>query len=386
MLPLPALLIRFEIEKAGGAYSLECYGKLFAALDKHDLDSTVLFDGDTRATLEGRENVNMIAIQCADYAKLESLKTKLEGNAALMDLTARPAFTLTRGGSSEPLVLAGNYSNGAFDGGGWPAAAFKDVEKRRASETAIAPAAQESRDAKETPAPAAAPQPAAAQPIAAQPAAAAPAATVNPQAAAIQPAPADPAKAAKSKRTLMLALAAVLAAAWCALACLYLPGAFKTSPVNYSASQLAAELPNAVVEACRRTGRSNAYIEALLQCCEFPDAEELESMIGTANTEENKGKPYQFEYSFRVPIIYGEELTSVKVSGADSAETNAQRIKSALKYGETDEIYMMCLVDYDGIYFEPTLVKEAVADTNLYIEEAFGVSLESAGASAEEEA
>lgn len=437
MLPMPTLLIRFNIEKAGGAYGMACYERLFTALTADELEGVVLFDGDSSATLAGRENVNVIGVVCGDINRLEAMRKKLEADSEFMEYTASEPFILQSAGSSEPLVLAGNFSGGELSGGGWGAAALKAVKERRAKAAEAASQAPEqavTETAPDTAAQAAA-EPASAQETQAAPLSAAPETVhepstdtgspfsggntaaqtpqspqsspfsggsapaqtnaqpqaqtnAQPQAAPSAPsakapkapkAPPDPAKTAKTKRTLTLAGAVALALAWCAALCLLAPGAFKSSPVNYNSKKLSEAMPAAVIEACRRTGRSNEYIEAIVESCDFPDASELESMIGPRG-KEDEGKPYIFTFELEVP-----DLVSLDEDAFDSDASpskNLPEFKAQLADADATDYSVECLVDYDGIFFSPTQIKKLVDEGNYYLEDIF--DLKQADAEAED--
>ncbi len=65
MLPqLPGLGIRFDIGKIESAgYGLECWKVIWRAVEPEKVGITHWFEGDSAATLEGRENVYCIAVQ-----------------------------------------------------------------------------------------------------------------------------------------------------------------------------------------------------------------------------------------------------------------------------------------------------------------------------------
>jgi hypothetical protein len=137
MLPgIPTLGIRFDIEKVGGgSYGFEAWKIFWGAIDPAEICSSNLFEGDTNATLTGRENVFCIAIQGAETAPLARIKAVLSQEQKFIEVAARPMFAEGNACALEPLPDAGRIdSTGSLVGTAYESrAALNSVEKERAA-------------------------------------------------------------------------------------------------------------------------------------------------------------------------------------------------------------------------------------------------------------
>jgi hypothetical protein len=105
---LPTLTIRFEIDKAGGGYyGLTCWKTFWQAVDPANIGGVSLFEGDSDATLNGRERVFLIGVQTIEPSTLSVLKQALSSSEAFIRVAATPMFLEEPGGQGEPLVKAG---------------------------------------------------------------------------------------------------------------------------------------------------------------------------------------------------------------------------------------------------------------------------------------
>lgn len=88
MMPnMPALGIRFNINNVGsGFYGIECWKVFWRAVDIQKLSGALLFDGDTNATLCGREYVYCIAVQCNQQRVLDDIRASLEKSTNFVKL------------------------------------------------------------------------------------------------------------------------------------------------------------------------------------------------------------------------------------------------------------------------------------------------------------
>lgn len=109
MIPnMPTLGIRFDIGKIESAdYGTECWKAFWRAVDIQKLAGSVLFEGDTLATLHGRENVYCIAVQSGDRTSLDHVRAALEQDTGFQKLAAAPKLVEDSGVIGEPLPEAG---------------------------------------------------------------------------------------------------------------------------------------------------------------------------------------------------------------------------------------------------------------------------------------
>jgi hypothetical protein len=113
---IPALGIRFDIEKlGGGTYGHAAWQVLWKTVKPSDFrPGTLFFDGDTRATLNGTEYVFCIVIQ-SDKSTLDNIKSKFESSSEYSGVAANPKFRQGAEVTSEPFPDSGVIeSNGSM--------------------------------------------------------------------------------------------------------------------------------------------------------------------------------------------------------------------------------------------------------------------------------
>jgi hypothetical protein len=122
MQDLPTLGIRFDIDKVlveeDTSYGRHCWKVVWRAVDAACLRGreVMLFDGDTRKTLQGGQtNVFCTAMQCSDATVFDGVRTALEGSEHFCKLAASPMFLENADVVGEPLMFMGAIgSNGKF--------------------------------------------------------------------------------------------------------------------------------------------------------------------------------------------------------------------------------------------------------------------------------
>ena len=109
MMPgIPTLGVRFDIQRLGGSlYGLEAWKIFWSAVDPEKIRSSNLFEGDTDATLKGRENVFCVAIRCLDNKNIDTIKAALRNNDKFLQVAASPIFAEGVACISEPLCDSG---------------------------------------------------------------------------------------------------------------------------------------------------------------------------------------------------------------------------------------------------------------------------------------
>jgi hypothetical protein len=130
LLNFPTLEIRFDISKIdSAAYGIEAWKIFWQAIDIQKLPISLLFEGDTMATLKGDENVFCIAIQNMDPGVLDAVRDALLASADFLKVCAPRA--LSKGFSGEPLVSSGRVDAlGDLVDGGNAGAAFNAVKRQ----------------------------------------------------------------------------------------------------------------------------------------------------------------------------------------------------------------------------------------------------------------
>jgi hypothetical protein len=129
---MPALGIRFDLGKvASNLYEYACWKVFWHTVDVKQLRSTLLFEGDTDATLKGRENVFCIALQPLDPTILGKIRSALEQCPEFQRLAASPKFIENDLVIREPLLEAGQVdAAGDLIGKAYsPRAALEEVWK-----------------------------------------------------------------------------------------------------------------------------------------------------------------------------------------------------------------------------------------------------------------
>ena len=137
----PTLGIRFDIDKVNsGDYGGACWRVFWQVADSAALPGAALFEGDTRATLEGRENVYCLAVQMSDAAALTALRSAFEAARGYTDVAASPRFLEGSSLSGEPLPAAGLVGPGGSVSGGFNASyTLEAVRRQRARDAASKP-------------------------------------------------------------------------------------------------------------------------------------------------------------------------------------------------------------------------------------------------------
>lgn len=103
---VPTIGIRFDVDKVdSGSYGIACWKIFWTAIGPAQLPGAMLFEGDTTATMEDRENVFCIAIQCLDDSIIEQVKLALIESDAFRAVCARPRFVEGDQCAAEPLPL-----------------------------------------------------------------------------------------------------------------------------------------------------------------------------------------------------------------------------------------------------------------------------------------
>jgi hypothetical protein len=114
----PVLGVRFDIAKVGsGYYVSECWKIFWEAVPAAKIKNSQLSEGDTRATLNGEENVYCIALQNSEASTLASVKDSLLASKRFLKVAAMPSFVGEGQLADEPLVRAGFVEcNGTISG------------------------------------------------------------------------------------------------------------------------------------------------------------------------------------------------------------------------------------------------------------------------------
>lgn len=130
---IPTLGIRFDIGKIdSGGYGFECWKVFWRTIDIKKLGGALLFEGDTMATLNRREDVFCIAIQGINPAVFREIRASLEQSAEFQKVAASPKFFEGGNVVNEPLPEAGRInSSGNLIGGFSAKSALDDVMKEK---------------------------------------------------------------------------------------------------------------------------------------------------------------------------------------------------------------------------------------------------------------
>lgn len=110
--------VRFDVDKVDSAadYGGACWEVLWTSIDAAQLLGARLYEGDTRSSMLGKENVFCIALQ-ADPIALERVRTALQRNGDFGRIAADRAFVESAELENEPLPDAGRIVNGEVVGG-----------------------------------------------------------------------------------------------------------------------------------------------------------------------------------------------------------------------------------------------------------------------------
>ncbi len=109
---IPTLGIRFDIDKLeSGAYGMAAWEIFWRAVDIDSLKGdTLLFEGNTAATIKSQENVYCIVVQSIT-ADLRAVRSALEQSAGFRSVTASPPFVEAADVLEEPLLEAGRIDS-----------------------------------------------------------------------------------------------------------------------------------------------------------------------------------------------------------------------------------------------------------------------------------
>jgi hypothetical protein len=109
MLPgFETLGIRFDANKIkSGGYGDECWKLVWKVVNQKQLPGAFLWEGDTAATLQHRENVYCIVIQCNDPLLVQTLRDALSECPDFARVQAYPPFIYAGACQQQPLVDAG---------------------------------------------------------------------------------------------------------------------------------------------------------------------------------------------------------------------------------------------------------------------------------------
>ncbi len=147
---MPALGIRFNVDEISQSdYGVECWKVLWKAVRSEKLCGAHLFEGDTMGTLNGAENVYVVAVQTNDEAMLQHLHNAIQESRDYAEVAPQQMFLYAAGVIAEPLTEAGTVdASGDLSGKSWNSgAALNFVRKTRPQPSresdASAPAARE---------------------------------------------------------------------------------------------------------------------------------------------------------------------------------------------------------------------------------------------------
>jgi len=140
ILNMPTIGVRFDIEKAGGGYyGFTCWKVFWQAINPEEVGVASLYEGDTAATLNDREDVFCIAVQSLDSGAIAKIKTALTENEGFKRVCANPMFVEGSSCSAEPLPDAGRIdADGNIVGDAWASrSAHGTVKKERTTATEV---------------------------------------------------------------------------------------------------------------------------------------------------------------------------------------------------------------------------------------------------------
>jgi hypothetical protein len=141
-----SLGIRFDIDKIESkssglyGYGVESWKVFWQVIDSQKLKGATLLEGDTSATLSGRENVYCIAVQ-ASSDTLDEIKTTLEQSGEFQQVAASTKFIEGGGLAGESLMDAGQVDltgNYVGEENIPPYTAFEIVQRKKQSSPATA--------------------------------------------------------------------------------------------------------------------------------------------------------------------------------------------------------------------------------------------------------
>lgn len=109
MIPgMTSIGVRFDVDRIdSGSYGVACWKIFWQAVSPEKLGGTMLFEGDTAASMDGVENVFCIVVQGNDPDLVRLVKTALSDSEAYRQVCARPNFLEGNDCLREPLPAAG---------------------------------------------------------------------------------------------------------------------------------------------------------------------------------------------------------------------------------------------------------------------------------------
>jgi hypothetical protein len=115
------ILARFDIRKIDStSYGKACWKIIWSAIRLEDLAGTQLFEGDSVATLRGREHVYCIAFECPNPSAADMIRARLSESKQFCEVSAKPRFCLDHECDNQPLVPAGYVTErGLFNVDAW---------------------------------------------------------------------------------------------------------------------------------------------------------------------------------------------------------------------------------------------------------------------------
>jgi hypothetical protein len=125
------LHVRFDIEAIEkkydtSTYGCACYEVVFRNVAAGVLHGCQVYMGDSRATLNGRENVCIIGLMSSDESKLRQISEQLRRSSEFMSVAASNPLEFSTAGR-EPLVQDGVYTTDGKQLTGWGATAYTAV-------------------------------------------------------------------------------------------------------------------------------------------------------------------------------------------------------------------------------------------------------------------
>ena len=138
MIPnLPTIGVRFDIERVGGGYyGLGCWKIFWQAINPREIGAAFLYEGDTAASLNNRENVFCIAVQSLDPGAVERISAALQRSEKFKQVCADPMFVEGPSCAAEPLPAAGRIDaeGRLVSEAGACRSALETVERERAAQ------------------------------------------------------------------------------------------------------------------------------------------------------------------------------------------------------------------------------------------------------------
>ena len=105
------LMIRFDIDRieqetGSNSYGYECYKKVFKSIRLSSFVNQSFYMGDSQATLDGTENVCIIAIE-GRYEDIKVIEGYVNTSESILSVCSQPPTVITKQNHNEPLVYDG---------------------------------------------------------------------------------------------------------------------------------------------------------------------------------------------------------------------------------------------------------------------------------------